>query len=89
MAGVCALAFAVGGVIRFNIRHAEPLIDDGTASDTTRRRERTSDLMLVVAYAISVCLYINILSSFLLSGLGVASPLKEHIVTCIIILTTL
>ena len=26
MAGVCALAYAVGSVIRFNIKHAEPVL---------------------------------------------------------------
>src|SRR5512133_372722 len=32
MAGVCALAYAMGSVIRFNIRHAEPILEAGKAS---------------------------------------------------------
>ena len=28
MAGVCALAYAVGSVIRYNINHAEPVLAD-------------------------------------------------------------
>src|SRR4249919_2249742 len=60
MAGVCALAYAMGSVIRFNIRHAEPLLATGTPSARVARHERTANLALVLAYAISVCLYIHI-----------------------------
>jgi hypothetical protein len=52
LAGVCALAYAMVSVIRFNIRHAEPLLADGTISDRAARHERTANLALVLAYAI-------------------------------------
>ncbi len=55
MAAVCALAYAVGSVIRFNIRHAEPVLA-GTPSEGTLSLERSSDFALVLAYVISVCL---------------------------------
>lgn len=76
MAVVCALAYAVGNAVRFNIRTAEPLLENGTASRRTIDLERTSDLALVAAYVISVCLYINILASFLLNGLGAHSTTR-------------
>jgi hypothetical protein len=85
MAGVCALAFAMGSVIRFNILHVEPLLEDGTISDRAARHERTANLALVLAYAISVCLYIHILAAFLLGGLGINTPARENIVCVIII----
>jgi hypothetical protein len=85
MAGVCALAYAMGSVIRYNIRHVEPLLETGTASDRVVRYERTANLALVLAYAISVCLYIHILAAFLLGGLGINTPTRENIVTVIII----
>ena len=85
MAGVCALAYAMGSVIRFNIRHAEPLLAEGTTSDRAARHERTANLALVLAYAISVCLYIHILAAFLLGGLGINTPFRENIVCVIII----
>ena len=79
MVGVCALAYAMGSVIRFNIRHAEPLLAAGTISDRTARHERTANLALVLAYAISVSLYIHILAAFLLGGLGINTPRqREH-----------
>jgi hypothetical protein len=84
MAGVCALAYAMGSVIRFNIRHAEPLLAEGTISERAARHERTANLALVLAYAISVCLYIHILAAFLLGGLGINTPFRESIVSVIV-----
>ena len=85
MAIVCAVAYAMGSVVRFNIRHAEPLLESGEASPRVLRYERTANLALVLAYAISVCLYIHILAAFLLGGLGVNTPRRENIVTVLII----
>jgi len=85
MAIVCALAYAMGSVIRFNIRHAEPLLETGEPSARLLRYERTANLALVLAYAISVCLYIHILAAFLLGGLGINTPFRENIVTVIIV----
>src|SRR6476660_3051384 len=85
MAIVCAIAYAMGSVIRFNIRHTEPLLESGEASPRILRYERTANLALLLAYAISVCLYIHILAAFLLGGFGVSSPRLENIVTVLII----
>ena len=54
MAAVCAFAYAVGSVIRFNIRQAEPVLAD-KPPESTLSLERASDLALVGAYIISVC----------------------------------
>jgi len=85
MSVVCAIAYAMGSVIRFNIRHAEPLLEEGKASPRVLRYEQTANLALVLAYAISVCLYIHILAAFLLGGLGINTPRRENIVTVLII----
>lgn len=85
MAIVCAIAYAMGSVIRFNIRHTEPLIESGEAPPRVLRYERIANLALVLAYAISVCLYIHILAAFLLGGFGVSSPRLENIVTVLVI----
>ncbi len=85
MACVCGLAYAVGSVIRFNIRYAEPLLEAGNASHRAVFFEKVSDLALVMAYAISVCLYVRILAAFLLGGLGIDTPLNEHLVTVAVI----
>jgi hypothetical protein len=75
----------MGSVIRFNIRHAEPLLEEGKVSARIARYERTANLALVLAYAISVCLYIHILAAFLLGGFGINTPRRENIVTVLII----
>lgn len=89
MAVVCAIAYCVGNVIRFNIRHAEPLFNSGQAPEKIHLLERASDLALVGAYVVSVCLYINILSSFLLRGIGEQydTPVISHILTALVIVT--
>ena len=84
MAAVCALAFAVGSVIRFNIKHAEPVLA-GTPGEATLSLERSSDLALVLAYVISVCLYLHILSAFVLGGLHADNELNENLMTTAVI----
>jgi hypothetical protein len=84
MASVCALAYAVGIVIRFNIKHAEPVLA-GTPPESTLSLERISDLALVLAYIISVCLYLHILSAFVLGGLNLDSGINEDLLTSSII----
>jgi hypothetical protein len=86
MAGVCALAFAVGMVIRYNIKHAEPVLAN-KPPEVTLSFERASDFALVAAYVISVCLYLHILSSFVLGSVHLATELNENILTTLVILT--
>ena len=83
MACVCVLAYAMGSVIRYNIRHAEPVLEG--ASARVARYERTSNLALVIAYAISVCLYIHILAAFVLGALGINRPRRENLLTVVIV----
>src|SRR3982751_6327881 len=85
MAGVCALAYAMGSVIRFNIRHVEPLLESGDAPEQVLRYERLANLALVLAYAISVCLYIHILAAFVLGGLEINTPRRENVLTVLIV----
>jgi hypothetical protein len=84
MAAVCALAYAVGSVIRFNIKHAEPVLA-GTPGEATLSFERSSDLALVLAYVISVCLYVHILAAFVLGGFHADSELNENLLTTAVI----
>lgn len=84
MALVCLLAFAVGAVIRFNIRHVEPILADGPG-EATLSFERASDFALILAYVISVCLYLHILSSFVLGGIGADTPFNENALTTLVI----
>ena len=81
---VCALAVAVGSVIRFNIKHVEPVLAD-KPPESTLSIERASDLALILAYVVSVCLYVRILSSFVLGGMGIDTRLGENALTSAVI----
>jgi hypothetical protein len=74
----------VGSVIRYNIAYAEPILA-GKPSETTLSIERASDLALILAYVISVCLYLHILSAFVLGGLGADTEFNENLLTTAII----
>lgn len=84
MIAVCALAYAVGSVIRFNIKHAEPVLA-GKPGEATLSFERSSDLALVLAYVISICLYLHILSAFVLGGFDADNELNENLMTTAVI----
>jgi len=84
MALVCLLAYAVGAVVRFNIRHAEPVLAT-EPGEATLSFERASDLALILAYVISVCLYLHILSAFVLGGVHADTPFNENVLTTAII----
>ena len=84
MLGICALAFMVGEVIRFNIKYVEPRLKD-SPSKAMSSLERLSDLALIAAYVISVCLYLHILSAFVLTGLSLDTPFNENLLTSLVI----
>lgn len=84
MAIVCAVAFCVGAVIRFNIRTAEPALA-GKPKESTLAFERCSDLALVMAYVISVCLYLHILSAFVLGSVHLDTDFNESLLTTAVI----
>ncbi len=84
MAVVALFAYAVGAVIRFNIKHAEPILAQ-QSNRFTVTAEGVSDLAVVAAYVISVTLYIEILAAFLLHGLGMESPRNEAITTTVVV----
>lgn len=81
MAGICAFAYAVGAIVRHNIRRAEPLIE---AEDTPRRvtvLSTLSQMALIPAYVISVTLYTRILASYALGFLAIGSAFAEKLLT--------
>lgn len=73
MAALCGVGFAIGSAVRHNIRYLEPIVDKGHehAPPFVRSTERFSSICLAVAYLISICFYIQLLSAFALRGAGV------------------
>ncbi|MEW6997234.1 hypothetical protein AADZ86_05995 [Colwelliaceae bacterium BS250] len=81
---ICGLAFLVGEVIRYNIKNVEPALV-ATPAKSTVFFQRLSDVALVLAYVISVCLYLHILSAFVLTGFGIDNHANEDVLTTVII----
>lgn len=82
VAGVCALAWCVGTAIRHNVACVEPLDADGSLDVTTRRVEEASDLVIVVAYVISVALYLRIMAQYVVDAAGLDSGFAERGLAC-------
>jgi len=78
MAVLLPVAYALGGVMRFNIRHFEPIeTDEGPA----RKVALASRVVLTAAYFVSVSYYLQLLAAFALHALGSESTLAARLVT--------
>lgn len=85
IAALCGLSWLVGAAVRFNIRHAEPLLKHPRQHRLIALVEHGSHLLLAFAYFISVAYYLALLSSFLLNGIGSEDPFLAKIITTIIL----
>ena len=63
--GVSAVAWMVGSAIRHNIQTVEPLAAQGGLGQGNDRLERVGDVVIAMAYVISVALYLRIMSEYL------------------------
>lgn len=81
MIGICAFAYAVGAVIRYNIKHAEPLLRAKDSPQALKVLSTIAQVALIPAYVISVTLYIRILASYALSFIGIDSTFAEKLLT--------
>ena len=85
MMAICIVAYLAGSVIRYNIVHAEPVLA-GRPPKVVFWFERSSDFAIVLAYVISVSLYLNIMSAFVLGGVGLDTELNENLLTSFVII---
>lgn len=84
MAVLLLLAYLVGEVMRFNIRHFEPIEN---AQGSVQKVAFLSRIVLVGAYFISVSYYLQLLAAFLLSSLGIDSDYGPNLISSALILT--
>jgi hypothetical protein len=84
MAVLLVLAYAVGSAIRFNIRHFEPIENEGhgPAQDVAF----VSRVVLAAAYFISVTYYLQLLAAFLLNAVGVQGDATANAITTLLLL---
>ncbi len=84
--GIVVLAYVIGGVIRFNITHAEPLLHEKKDHPVIYKIDLFANTVLSFAYVTAVAFYLSLLSSFLLNYIGFGdSPDLERTLTTIII----
>jgi len=83
MAVLLVLAYLVGGAIRFNIRHFEPIenADHGLVQNVAF----LSRVVLAGAYFISVTYYLQLLAAFLLNIAGVSDQVAAHMITTLLL----
>ncbi len=79
MALLLVLAFLVGGAIRFNIRHFEPIetAEHGHAQNIAF----LSRIVLVAAYFISVTYYLELMAAFVFKAVGLHSEVAARSLT--------
>lgn len=85
MALLLLLAYAVGGVIRFNIAHAEPHLATAGRTDTAHWLARTGQAVLAIAYAVSVAYYLKLLAMFALKAAGSQSEIAGNVIVTAIL----
>ena len=83
MAGLCGVAYFVGGAIRFNIRRRDVTPERTQLLSVTL--EAASSWTLAVAYVISVCYYLNLLGAFALSMVLPDSPMAGKLLTSLVL----
>ena len=86
MAVLLMVAYAFGHVVRFNIRHTEPLLAHPHPDRSLGLFEGLSDAALSLAYFISVAYYLVLLGTFGLKGFGIENEVVGRWVTTGILL---
>ncbi len=84
MGVLLVLAYMVGGAIRFNIRHFEPIENSGHG--LAQNVAFLSRIVLALAYFISVTYYLQLLAAFLLSAFGITNHLAANGITTLLLL---
>ena len=74
-------SWLLGGTIRFNIVHGEPLFDTDGRYGLVTSLERFSHLALAFAYFVSVTYYLSLLSAFLLKAFAVTGHGEAKVLT--------
>lgn len=83
---IVSVAYLLGSVMRFNIRHLEPFLVKEGRSKIIIPLEMMSHPTLGIAYMISVAFYLKLLSVFTLKGIGAHTVVVENTLTTIILL---
>ncbi len=67
---ISAVAWMVGTAIRHNIRVVEPLAQANDLDRSSERLEAASDVVIAIAYVISVALYLRIMAEYIVDSVS-------------------
>lgn len=82
--GICAFAWLVGTVIRHNVTVVGQQKKDGTLNAMTGRLGRLGDAVIVIAYVISVALYLRIMAQYMVGFfIPGGSAILEPVIACV------
>ncbi len=84
MAGLVLTGYAFGSAIRYNIVHLEPQLHQG-APASLRAMENISELVLALAYFVSIAYYINLFAAFGLRALGITDSVAINSAATVVI----
>lgn len=83
---VLTVAYAIGSVIRYNIKYVEPFLSQEKEGKTFKILNVSSHLTLGLSYFISVTFYVRILSAFALKLFDLEDPFLSNSLTTVILL---
>ncbi|CAN5266927.1 hypothetical protein BH11ACT3_BH11ACT3_20550 [soil metagenome] len=84
IAAICAVAWLLGTVVRHNVTVVEHRLATGDLDHLTVRLNRLGDGVIVIAYVISVALYLRIMAQYLVGFFAQGgSALWEPIIACL------
>ncbi|NVJ71177.1 MAG: hypothetical protein HWE08_12525 [Alphaproteobacteria bacterium] len=86
MMAILLVAYAVGGVMRYNIRHAEPRIKAVGAAPVITRVEDLGRVVLALAYIVSIAFYLRLMGSFVLDMVGLNTQTNAALLTSAVLL---
>ena len=89
MAALLAIAYTVGAVIRFNIIHIENIKPHLRPHEAMAWAMRVTQMMLAIAYAVSVAYYLKLLAEFSMKALPVPESSHTLIANCFVTLIIL
>ena len=89
MLGIVALAYAVGGAVRYNIENVEDISDashtDGILHVSFKWMERGAKIVLALAYVIAITFYLELLAAFVLRLFDVTNQVSQKLIATTLI----
>jgi hypothetical protein len=87
--GIVVVAYLIGTVIRYNIQRVEPLLEKPATHRLLYVNEQVANLILSLAYLVSVAFYLHLMSSFLLHDFGFEGEVFGNALTTVFLLIIL